>query len=68
MALLPLCVYKYGDVIDMNTVKVAAGMSFVLPAERMCPFLSESCSREVAVEQDVKPVSLVSSQCRGNTV
>ncbi|XP_053727900.1 serine protease HTRA1A [Synchiropus splendidus] len=37
-----------GDVIGMNTLKVAAGISFAIPANRIRQFLSESYSRRVS--------------------
>ncbi|KAM8866782.1 LOW QUALITY PROTEIN: serine protease HTRA1A-like [Synchiropus picturatus] len=39
-----------GDVIGMNTLKVAAGISFAIPANRIRQFLSESYSRRVSGE------------------
>ncbi|XP_060927948.1 serine protease HTRA1 [Limanda limanda] len=36
-----------GDVIGINTLKVTAGISFAVPVDKICQFLSESHSRRV---------------------
>ncbi|XP_035496256.2 serine protease HTRA1 [Scophthalmus maximus] len=36
-----------GDVIGINTLKVAAGISFAIPVDKLCQFLTESHNRRV---------------------
>nr|XP_019949235.1 PREDICTED: serine protease HTRA1-like [Paralichthys olivaceus] len=36
-----------GDVIGINTLKVTAGISFAIPVDKICQFLSESHNRRV---------------------
>nr|XP_043881392.1 serine protease HTRA1 [Solea senegalensis] len=36
-----------GDVVGINTLKVAAGISFAIPVDRVCQFLTESHNRRV---------------------
>ncbi|XP_040898817.1 serine protease HTRA1 [Toxotes jaculatrix] len=37
-----------GDVIGINTLKVAAGISFAIPVDKICQFLAESYNRQVS--------------------
>uniref|UniRef100_A0A3B4TQQ7 HtrA serine peptidase 4 n=1 Tax=Seriola dumerili TaxID=41447 RepID=A0A3B4TQQ7_SERDU len=43
-----------GDVIGINTLKVAAGISFAIPADKIHQFLAESHSRQVNNAQEKK--------------
>ncbi|KAM7018853.1 serine protease HTRA1 [Tautogolabrus adspersus] len=43
-----------GDVIGINTLKVAAGISFAIPADRIRQFLAESHNRKVSGNSDQK--------------
>uniref|UniRef100_A0A3B5A4B7 Peptidase S1 domain-containing protein n=1 Tax=Stegastes partitus TaxID=144197 RepID=A0A3B5A4B7_9TELE len=42
-----------GDVIGINTLKVAAGISFAIPVDRVRQFLADSYNRQVNGEQKV---------------
>lgn len=43
---LYLC-FKDGDVIGINTLKVRAGISFAIPADRVRQFLTDSYDRTI---------------------
>uniref|UniRef100_A0A3B4XE31 HtrA serine peptidase 4 n=1 Tax=Seriola lalandi dorsalis TaxID=1841481 RepID=A0A3B4XE31_SERLL len=43
-----------GDVIGINTLKVAAGISFAIPADKIHQFLAESHSRQVNLIRDLR--------------
>lgn len=44
--MLPVCGFKDGDVIGINTLKVTPGISFAIPSDRIRQFLADSYDRQ----------------------
>lgn len=42
-----LYIQQDGDVIGINTLKVAAGISFAIPVDRIRQFLAESYTKQI---------------------
>ncbi|KTF71999.1 hypothetical protein cypCar_00049897 [Cyprinus carpio] len=42
----PVCCFKDGDVIGINTLKVTPGISFAIPSDRIRQFLADSYDRQ----------------------
>jgi len=45
--MLPVCGFKDGDVIGINTLKVTPGISFAIPSHRIRQFLADSYDRQI---------------------